>query len=852
MTRTIVFKHSSHLNSDSGTVTPIAEENDDGSVSRVIPGDYPNNNKIFISKDYTKIDEAFGDQELFFLREVTESPNFLTEDRDNPSKSKYYSMGYHSAPLETNTYIPILSMAMPDIASGKIEQKYSLDIGRKHFFIFNEGIVSGPFIAEQDDENETWIVTPTNIVSPLGLKPYHIAQFKFKELENSGLILRCSLGDSGRIFFTSLKKAKNEIEFETKDHISDSDLIRLFAKRDYGKDIGNLTKNEAKKLLDNIDTYSKKRQETTDDERNTRIKNILGDYLNSEDIGVNIVHEYLNTKEGKHFLENFINMNRDVFLKDTLSTFEKTHSHLKEKNQREIALLQTKLEEKRSELQQFEREMDKRKEKIRNEIEKLNADSKEQEKNSLRDRNKGLMKEIEDNEKKLEELKSKTGDYGDIHTRQEERKKIDMRITMLREDEHELRGLIATQKELIKSPDVSKKLVEFKTIQMLLNGISPEISELQINPVTLTKFGSELIGETRKSYIDSLKTALDSTPGRQYTYDETANLLLCTLQSYITVLAGPPGTGKTSTVNRFADALGLISKEKTPIETDNFLSIPIGRGWMSSRDILGFYNSLKNTYQPSRSGLYQFIKAFSDKINNTENIDYLKLVLMDEANLSSIEHYWSDFLLMCDSFEENHKIDLGISSKANRYLHIPSSLRFICTINNDATVESLSNRLIDRAAIVSLGYGDKSSPAEIQNSILSGVVPYKELMNAFSPKNNEEELEDREKSRLHSILEHLSINTIKGTQINFSQRKINAITRYCYIANQMDYKKIEPMDFAISQHILPSISGHGQGFRERLERLNDKLEEFKYVISQKIVSDIVATGDDFSDSYSFF
>ena len=528
--------------------------------------------------------------------------------------------------------------------------------------------------------------------------------------------------------------------------------------------------------------------------------------------------------------------------------------------QRETAEASTKLESKRQELQRIELEMEQRKKDINIEMEMLNAQSKEREQSSLRDRNNKLMAEIEANQRALEELKAEVGDYKDLSARQKEnvklgeaQRKIEVETDYLRKEEDKVRRLRDTQITLVSNPQIAAdRMVEFRTIQMLLNGISPETNDSNVKPITLAKHGTNVTGEARKSYINSLKSAFDQTSGRPYTYDETANLVLCTLQSYITILAGPPGTGKTSTANRFADAMGLIAKQKNAMETDNFLSIPVGRGWVSSRDMLGFYNSLKNTYQPSRSGLYQFLKAFSEHAVAEEGNDFLKLVLMDEANLSSIEHYWSDFLLMCDTFEANHKIDLGIAGNKDRFLQIPGSLRFMATINNDATVESLSNRLIDRAAIITLGYGADSSPAEAQADILSGTVPYKELMDAFSPKNDEEEMEPIESLRLNQVLDLLSTGTIKGAQIHFSKRKTNAITRYCYVANQLSFEKIEPLDFAISQHILPSISGHGQGLRERLQRLEAKLDEFKYSVSRKIVSSIVETGDDFSDSYSFF
>ena len=52
----------------------------------------------------------------------------------------------------------------------------------------------------------------------------------------------------------------------------------------------------------------------------------------------------------------------------------------------------------------------------------------------------------------------------------------------------------------------------------------------------------------------------------------------------------------------------------------------------------------------------------------------------------------------CDDLNENSTIDLG----EDYIFRIPDELRFLATINNDHTTESLSPRLIDRAWVVRL------------------------------------------------------------------------------------------------------------------------------------------------------
>lgn len=849
MSKTLVMKSARSIASNEmGTVIPIGIEDENGSVHEVGQDDYPNNNRIFISKDYSRIDETYDDGEIFLLSTVNENRDYLDEV-GNSSRSKYYSMGFYASALETNTYLPVVSMKLPDIASGRVEQGPPLDIGNKHFFINNNNFIFGPFLAQAEDDS--WLVTPTNTTSSLGLSSYHIAKFSYEELSNSGLLLTYQASGYEKILFTSLKRAKELVSFETEDYIPDSALIRLFAKNDYGKGVGNLTKTEASKLATIIETYSRKMKVASNNDRTKRIKSILNEYIKFDGIGNDVVQEYLTTKSGKEFVENYTILNKEVLLKDTMALIEQKHSADREKFERETAEFATRHAQKKQELASFELEIERKKRELVDGVKAFSEQTKEQEENKLRDRHNKIMAEISANERALDELKVKLIEYKDLDSRKTAVSKLDVKIELLREQEDKLKRSVQTQMNLIGNPQVADKLVEFRTIQMLLNGISPETTQSVMKCTSLNKYSINVVGETRKSYIAGIKNIFDKNMGRQYTYDEIANLLLCVMQSYITILAGPPGTGKTSTVNRFADALGISSKTKNSSETDNFLSVSVGRGWMSSRDLLGFHNSLKNIFQPSRSGLYSFLRAMTSSGEEGQN-EFLKLVLLDEANLSSVEHYWSDFLLFCDSIENSHKIDLGVGGAVTKenYLVIPQSLRFIATINKDATVESLSHRLIDRASIIGLDYDSSSNRIENIQSTLTGAVPYLELMEAFCPKSEEEELQPIEALRLGQILDLLSSG--KGSPIRFSKRKTNAIARYCYAANQLDYEKIEPLDFAISQHILPAINGQGAGLRERLQQLEVKLDEFKYNISRKVVSRIIENSDDFSDSYSYF
>jgi len=83
-----------------------------------------------------------------------------------------------------------------------------------------------------------------------------------------------------------------------------------------------------------------------------------------------------------------------------------------------------------------------------------------------------------------------------------------------------------------------------------------------------------------------------------------------------------------------------------------------------------------------------------------DTVNSMAYVLLDEANLSPIEHYWSAFFGMTDS-DGTRSLTLGMEQ-----VRVPDYLRFLATINHDGTTEPLSPRTIDRAPFIVMESGE--------------------------------------------------------------------------------------------------------------------------------------------------
>ncbi|MBS6157622.1 MAG: AAA family ATPase, partial [Sutterella sp.] len=91
------------------------------------------------------------------------------------------------------------------------------------------------------------------------------------------------------------------------------------------------------------------------------------------------------------------------------------------------------------------------------------------------------------------------------------------------------------------------------------------------------------------------------------------------------VLGGRSGTGKTSFCQRYAEAIGA-----------DVTIVPVKPNWMSTEDLLGYFNPVNGTYVSTlfRDALLQ-AAAHPEKMH---------LVVLDEMNIAIPEHYFADFL----------------------------------------------------------------------------------------------------------------------------------------------------------------------------------------------------------------
>ena len=373
---------------------------------------------------------------------------------------------------------------------------------------------------------------------------------------------------------------------------------------------------------------------------------------------------------------------------------------------------------------------------------------------------------------------------------------------------------------------VANKILENEMIKQIVASVSspaPDVHEettespdVEQKPVCVRDFSfAEGMEElTGSQVIDIVEQAVCEKAGRDFTRNDIINFMICLSQGYITTFAGLPGTGKTSLANILAGALGLKNSD-----VGRFVEVAVERGWTSFKDFIGYYNPLTKTMEKSVAEVYDAFEELDGEAQSGLDGAHVPpmVMLLDEANLSSIEHYWSPFLRACDK-EGSKTISLSLGGSDS--FSVPPYLRFMATVNFDHTTEELSPRFLDRSWVITLE-ADRldfaGGDAAVRAFDFSKTEPlsYAKLQEVFGVRADAMMKPDSQ-AKLKEVLDIFAKH-----QHPVSPRSQRMMWDYvCVAETLMDLGSADaayaPVDYAVAQKVLPTISGAEQSLEELL------------------------------------
>ena len=182
--------------------------------------------------------------------------------------------------------------------------------------------------------------------------------------------------------------------------------------------------------------------------------------------------------------------------------------------------------------------------------------------------------------------------------------------------------------------------------------------------------------------------------------------------SMCTLLAGNPGTGKSSLAELYVRA--ICGSHKEGGGEASWRKFFVNPAWMEPADLLGYETEDKEgktTFKSASSGLADFIRKL-DK-------DRVGIACFEEMNLARVEHYFSDFIQIISS---GGGVVPGCKHGGEE-LKVGSNFRVIGTCNFDESTQMLSPRFLSRCNAIELTSSYETTK-KLTDALLEGqVVP---------------------------------------------------------------------------------------------------------------------------------
>lgn len=266
-------------------------------------------------------------------------------------------------------------------------------------------------------------------------------------------------------------------------------------------------------------------------------------------------------------------------------------------------------------------------------------------------------------------------------------------------------------------------------------------------------------------------------------------------------------------------------------EINNKCFISVKSNWTDSSELFGYFNPITGKYTMTK--LLKFILVAK------ENPEIPFFVILDEMNLSKVEHYFSDFLSCMESRTVNDDGSLKqegihlysgkhfVSTDDDEYDEIQSSLElplnlFVTgTVNVDDTTYMFSPKVLDRANVIEFNEVILGDMPNTGNFKLSSFPDFTTFTKASLDKF------DKLGPKANSIIVGL-LDMLKKWNLHFGYRTISEISLFVSYAkeNIEDNEAIElkALDIQILQKVLPKLHGN-------FAKLNEPLKEIIYFLS---------------------
>ena len=280
----------------------------------------------------------------------------------------------------------------------------------------------------------------------------------------------------------------------------------------------------------------------------------------------------------------------------------------------------------------------------------------------------------------------------------------------------------------------------------------------------------------------------------------------------LVLLQGISGTGKTSLPLAFARAVGTKAEV-----------IEVQAGWRDPQDLYGHYNAFEKRFDEK-----EFLQALY-RAGTPRYRDTIRIVLLDEMNLSYPEQYFSDLLSALELPTEDRRLVL-MPHPVNpapalfiegRKLRIPPNVWFIGTANHDETTMDFADKTYDRSHVMEF-------PHRPEPFVVNEPSPRSPLSFSALKKHFDDAIERRTKSAEETI-EFLKETVREPLEnrfdIGWGPRLERQIRRYVPVVVAAGGTVGEATDHMLAMRLLRKLKNRHDNRPEHLEALRQRIGE---------------------------
>lgn len=356
----------------------------------------------------------------------------------------------------------------------------------------------------------------------------------------------------------------------------------------------------------------------------------------------------------------------------------------------------------------------------------------------------------------------------------------------------------------LKIMHLEKDILNKRTYALIKKDLSyPSVKET----VVVKESKSEIPFEDLKFKSDLLETGLH--------FDSLMiSRFLASLQAKpFVILSGLSGSGKT----KLAESFAMYISE----HCDQWMLVPVGADWTNRDSLLGFENTLTDSYSLPTYNVPEFIYRSSRE----ENRDKPYFLILDEMNLSVVERYFADFLSAMESSSKEislHHLEKDKEEEVPAKLKLPANLFIIGTVNIDESTYMFSPKVLDRANTIEfrLDYSDIKGflDKDIKELKLDELAGRGKNMAPSFLNNCKMDLKRELIKDIDDLLKE-TFKPLKKAGAEFGYRTITEIRQLATQLNQFDIELKESrvgndgamaeaiFDIAILQKLLPKLHG---------------------------------------------